>query len=445
MKNDKEVMRLGKARRGEEQITSKTGKVFTFMVIKVPLRDEDGNIIGTVGNSIDITNQKKAEKDLIKAKEQAEEANLSKANFLATVSHELRTPLNGILGISDILSRETLSPSQKELIKDIQTSGKNLLELVNDILDFSKLEIGKMVLEVKPFNPKKLVQDIIANIMHQIANKEIKILAKYDAEVPDEVLGDQLRTMQILVNLIGNSIKFTEKGHIKIKVVLTSKTNNRAVIDFVIQDTGIGIPKNKLNKIFDRFMQVEAKYNRRFGGVGLGLSICKQLVEMMEGDISVRSKLNRGSEFKVTIPFYLAVMDNAKTIANAENIREKESLFKYYVLIVEDEPINQKIMSLMLKEFGCHFDLAEKGTDALSLIEKNDYDIVFTDIGLPDINGILLTQRIRKMKKKRLPIIATTAYALKKDIQCFNKIGLNGVLTKPIEREALRKMLEKWG
>jgi PAS domain S-box-containing protein len=448
VKNDQEVMRLGVACRNEEQLATKAGEVLTFMVAKAPLRDENGNIIGTVGNSIDITEQKRIEKSLLKAKQHAEQANQAKSHFLATVSHELRTPLNGILGMADILSREKLALHQKEFIKDIQTSGKNLLALMNDILDFSKLETGKLVLKIKPFNLKKLGQDIVSTLSYQIEDKDIQLLYEYAATAPEEVLGDQLRVTQILVNLIGNAIKFTEQGFIKVKITGNTQKNNFAEFIFIVEDTGIGIPDNKLDQIFDRFTQVETEhYNRRFGGVGLGLAICRQLVETMGGHIGVKSKLNEGSEFHLAIPFQLPIVDKNKANQDtSEQVTEEKLLFNFYVLMVEDELINQKILSTMLGELGCRFDIAENGEQALNLININSYDLVFMDIGLPDIDGILLTKKIRKeaLNKKYLPIIATTAYALEEEIQSFHAAGVNDVITKPIEQVALQNVLKKW-
>lgn len=444
IKNDKKVMELGVAQWGEELVASKRGETMTFMVAKAPLRDENGNIIGTVGNSIDITEQKKIERELLEAKEKAELANQAKSNFLAMISHELRTPLNGILGMADILSREKLTDQQKYYVKDIETSGKNLLAIVNEILDFSKMQAGKIELKLKPFNLRETVNDIITNIRHQLRNDAVKIIFNYSTKIPESIIGDQLRLMQVLLNLVGNAVKFTEEGYIKIEVEPYSKLNSSIILSFKVRDTGIGIPKDQQENIFERFTQVESdQYVRKHGGVGLGLAICKQLVTAMGGTIGVESEPGKGSTFYFVVPFNLIEEDNSVSTKRINQIQEATAQYKkfdLYLLLVEDEAINQRVISAMLKELGCRFDIAENGEQALKFLGKKKYDLILMDIRLPDSNGVTLTQKIRSLTDKTissLPIIAMTAHALEEEVINFRTAGIDDVITKPVSLNSI--------
>lgn len=447
IKNDQEVMEYNKPLRKEETLCLKSGAVKTYMVIKAPLRDEDGKIIGTVGNGIDITEQKKFGDMLFESKKRAEEANYSKSNFLATISHELRTPLNGILGMAEILSRDTLTETQKSFVRDIEHSGRNLLTIVNEILDFSKMAVSKLELKPTTFDLEKLVRDTVANVRHQLEDKDIKLIVDYDGWVPKKIVGDQQRIMQVLSNLINNAIKFTEKGYIKVKVTLDDKQNNIASLRFSVEDSGIGIPSDRLEYIFDRFTQVESQqYNKRFNGVGLGLAICKQLIEVMGGNIRVQSQAHKGSLFWFVLPFEVPEHDTAQgNFADGADVNQV--INKNRLLLVEDHPINQKVMQTMLSELNYEVDVANSGSEAVDVFKQHDYDLVLMDIGLPDMDGMEVTQKFLNFEKTshrmHTPVVALTAHALEEDRQNFLNAGMIDVLTKPIAYTQLVDVLKK--
>lgn len=374
-------------------------------------------------------------------------ANRAKSNFLATISHELRTPLNGILGVVQILMKRPHLPEQYESLKDIYQSGSNLLALVNDILDFSKLEAGKLDFSFEVFNFKDLAEDVIAKMAYQLDGKEVKLLLDYSNKAPNFVIGDELRIRQILVNLIGNAIKFTEKGHIKIFVKCKSTKGEKANFSIIIQDTGIGIPQDKLEKIFERFSQVDSQYSRKYGGAGLGLAICYQLINAMGGRIGARSALGKGSEFWVQLSFSLPKNSTlANRLLHHNQLIQQEQLVKIsgHVLLVEDNLLNQKIAKVMLEELGCNVDLASTGMEAIRQLQMNDYELVFMDISLPDMDGITVTQKLRSEKYKDLPIIALTAHALEEEKEKFLAAGMNDVVVKPINQAQLSDILMKY-
>jgi PAS domain S-box-containing protein len=453
IENDKQVMEIGSPIHLEETVALKGRNTLYFTVVKSPLRDEQGNIIGIIGNSIDITPMKEMQVALQEAKEQAEAANQAKSSFLASMSHELRTPLNGILGVADLLSRQNLTIKQKTMVDNITSSGQNLLSIVNDILDLSKLEAGKFSLSVKPFEPAKLLRGLYVDMQPLIGQQSIKLTVQCDSAIPESLMGDALRLRQILVNLVNNAIKFTETGTISVTAAYESNINNVAMLYFAVTDTGIGIPKDKLGTIFERFAQLEAEaseYQRRHGGTGLGLSICRHLLESMGGQIGVESEEGKGSTFWFRIPLTIAGED-AIGEADVSPIVIEPFTKAYHILLVEDEPVNQFVATGMLDEFGCTYDLAESGREAVTLFEKNrkKYGLILMDIRLPDMTGVTVTKKLRAIDKaaKHLPIIAMTAHAFEDEIRKFHKAGMAEVITKPINRtlfyQALKKHLEK--
>jgi len=445
---DKEVMETGTPRSVEESLTDNQGNNVIMLTTKVPLKNEAGGIIGLLGISLDITARKHAEEALLKAKERAEQANLAKANFLAIMSHELRTPMNAILGMAQILNARNLNAKQKEYISAITQAGKSLLALINDILDFSKFEAGKIKIHSEAFDLHKLIDDVVLTMQHVLKEHQVRLLLERDKDVPRWVLGDSLRVCQILINLVGNAIKFTKKGYIKIIANLKSKKNNKNSVEIMVEDTGIGIPVDKLDHIFERFTQIESQYNRRFGGAGLGLAISKQLVGAMHGSIGVRSELGKGSTFWFIIPFKLADKKAILQIQNKEAITESElviSKLNYQLLLIEDNPLNQKVAKIMLEDMGCKVDVVNNGYSGIAAYQKNYYDLIFTDIGLPDMDGLEVIRRIRAQEiNKHIPIVAMTAHVLEEDRKNCLNAGADDVLTKPFMREDLYSILMKW-
>ncbi len=301
--DDREVIESGDPKTNIEDLMPKAnGELAVVISNKVPLRDLDGNIIGILGSATDITKRKKEERVLFEAKEEAELANQAKSNFLATMSHELRTPMNAIMGMAQVIKNEDLPESQAELIDIIFQAGKNLLTLIEDILDFAQLEVGKLKINVTSFDLHALIREATTSIQHQIDPATTKLELNFDSNKSLELRSDPTRIRQIIINLLGNAIKFTKEGYIKIKITHDKPSVPNACVYITVEDTGIGIPKDKLNQIFERFTQVESAYTRKFEGAGLGLAICKQLVTNMGGAIHAESVLGKGSCFCVTLP-----------------------------------------------------------------------------------------------------------------------------------------------
>ena len=446
---DAEVISTGVSSVNEEKFKQSDGTDVVMLTTKAPLRDENNEIIGMVATSLDITILKRVESELKVAKEKAELANQAKSQFLATISHELRTPLNGILGMSDLLLNREIPNDVSEFVNDIKQSGKHLLALVNDILDFAKLESGNLVLLNRPFNLYSLINESISNLDLQANEKGILLTANYAHSAPQLLIGDPLRLRQILINLIGNAIKFTNQGAIEVEVKCEKQNTNQATFYFSVKDTGIGIKQDLLDKVFERFTQLDADYGRRYEGTGLGLSICKALVSAMGGTIGVESKIDEGSLFWFRIP--LTLQPNITEHMDTMQIKEEPEHYtlsadkKSSVLLVEDNEMNQKIMSLMLEDLGYDITTANSGKSTEALLKNNTYEFVLMDISLPDTDGLTLTRQIRKQySRSDLPIIAVTAHAFEEDKKRFLEAGMNDVLTKPISQTTLQAMLENF-
>lgn len=449
-KNDLKVLKTGRTLVIEESTYLKDRGNVVFISYKSPFRDEQGNIIGIIGTSLDITNLKTVQKELLEEKKKAEIASLSKTGFIATVSHELRTPLNAILGMAQILEEQKLTKGQQECVEAIYSSGQNLLTLINDILDYAKLEAGKVELKPTPFDLVKLIQESCETLRHLTAEKNIKLQTKYAEKIPNKVIGDELRIRQVLLNFLSNAAKFTEKGKIRVLVDCTTKTN-QAFFKIMVEDTGIGIPTEAIPTLFDRFTQVESHYSRRFQGTGLGLAIVKNLVETMGGTVGVTSRLGKGSRFWFTLPLPI---DKSKPKTKDSTLYKKKEIklsflrtYRPRILVVEDNPLNQKVIQLMLQDLNCQVDIANDGTEAIQLFNSHQYHLIFTDIGLPDMDGMKLTRKLRALEKNKqsvTPLVALTAHVLEEDRLICLEAGANDVLTKPIMREHLITALNQY-
>lgn len=377
---------------------------------------------------------------LIKAKEDAVRRARSRANFLASMSHEIRTPLNGVLGMLGLALEGNLEQEQRDRLEIALTAGQSLLGLLNDILDISKVEAGKLSLENIPFSVRNLIEECATLHAQQAKMKNIELRMDIDPELPTMFLGDPTRTRQVLNNLLSNAIKFTEQGRVRIHA---TRFGGNLRID--VMDTGIGMSKEGLHRIFSPFSQADTDTTRLYGGTGLGLTLCRQLVERMHGQIMVDSEVGHGTHFTVTLPLPVYT----QTTQQAEKplpIEETPTPVKgLHVLLVEDNQVNQLVASSLLRKLGHSVDLAENGKQALEALEERNYDMVLMDCQMPVMDGYEATQKIRENPAwKRLPVIAVTANVMQGDREDCLASGMNDYITKPYNRNELKAAIDRW-
>ncbi len=373
--------------------------------------------------------------ELQQAKEKAEKASLVKAEFLSTITHELRTPMYAVTGLTHLLLEENPKPEQKEHLRSLQFSGEYLLNLINNILDLNKLEANKVEIEKTTFNLKKRLNDVLIALNKSAVDRKNNLRLEYDDEIPEKLEGDSVKLSQILINLIGNSLKFTQNGDVIVRVSKLSETNNKIKLHFEIEDNGVGISKKKQKSIFESFSQASLQINRKFGGTGLGLSIVKSLLELMGSRIQLESQLGKGSKFWFDLSLEVSAQD-ATEAAGAKQLDENEySIFENRdVLVVEDNKINQMITRKILEKRNIKCQVADNGMDAIKMVESHDFDVVLMDIHMPGISGIEATQEIRKFKPD-LPIIALTAVTIEENIDEFYRVGFSEIIPKPFKTE----------
>ena len=434
------------------------GRMRLFETFTSPVFAADGGIIGTTGYARDITDNKAAEETLMafsdymeqKNKEVsaslvvAEESTRSKSEFLAVVSHEIRTPMNGIIGMTSMLLESGLTQEQREYAEIVRKSGENLLVLINDILDFSKIEARKLELEPINFNLQTTIDDTIEILGLRAAEKDLQLVSQISPDVPLLLKGDSGRLQQIIINLIGNAIKFTDFGSITINATLDSSECGFAVIRISVSDTGIGIPKGRRVAIFSPFTQADGSTTRKFGGTGLGLTICRQLSELMGGNIGVDSEVGKGSTFWFTATFEVlaegALTEHkpSPTYSAEHKIIAPQGL---RILLAEDNVINQKVALSLLGKLGYKADVVANGLEAVQALELINYDVVLMDCQMPEMDGFEATIKIRDAASAVLnhavPIIAMTANAMKEDREKCLEVGMSEYLSKPVRKEGL--------
>jgi PAS domain S-box-containing protein len=431
----------------------------TLLISAYPVWN-DGSLTGVVEVSRDITERARIETELKKAKEDSVTANIAKSRFLANMSHEIRTPMNVIIGMADLASESAHCREQKEYIDMIRESAASLLTLINDILDFSKIEARRLELNQVPINLSQETEKIILSLTPQAYKKGLELKRSLDDNIPKIVLGDPVRLQQVLLNLIGNAIKFTEKGEVTVTLRLDEKAGeekfaSKGVVPvlFSIRDTGIGIPPDKMDQLFEVFTQVHNLNSYEYEGTGLGLSISKNLVELMGGSIAIESEENRGSTFYFTIPFSLpeekGATNKESKLANSgekppDQILGKDSNRGLNILLVEDKPMNRKLAKIYLEKKGHNVSMASNGKEALEVHKSRQFDLILMDIHMPVMDGFEATTRIRAREKERgrhTPIIAITAYAREEDRAKCLEAGMDYYISKPINPEELYNVL----
>lgn len=394
------------------------------------------------------TNQKMQETNdvLLDSQLEVAQSTKNKSEFLATMTHEIRTPLNGILGLSEVLSQSALRPEQKEIVDTLRTSGALLLSLINDILDFSKIEAEQLELESKPFDIRRAAEDIQRLFQPQTNAKGLDLILDINDKVPAVLVGDLARFQQIVINLVGNAIKFTAQGSVQVRIEVEGTADEKVPLRVEVIDTGIGIPEEKMHRLFQKFSQIDGSTARQYGGSGLGLAICKGLAERMGGSVGVQSRLGEGSVF--SLHFRLPPAPPGTPAINVVNEKIEDAFTlpgqKPRTLVVDDNAVNRMVLAKFLTNMGCEVELAGDGVDAVTMARKQDYDIIFMDIAMPGMDGLEATRQIRELKKSKRPrILAVTASAVKTERDRCVAAGMDDYLTKPIRLRALQHAVQQ--
>ena len=433
----------------------KNGKLTDVLFNGSVYKDDAGNVEGVVIVARDVTEQKKiaselteaivfaelateiAEQAKIKAENAtiiAEDAMKAKQQFLSNMSHEIRTPMNAIIGFTKVVLKTDLTAKQKEYLKAIKISGDALIVLINDILDLAKVDAGKMTFEQIPFKLSLSISAMLHLFETKIQEKNLKLVKEYDENIPSVLVGDPVRLHQIIMNLVSNAVKFTSKGKITVSAKMQSEDKQKVTIEFSVKDTGIGIPENKIDTIFENFQQASSGTSRLYGGTGLGLAIVKQLIEPQGGSISVTSKEKEGSTFSFVLSF---LKTKADAELELEMVELDNDLTDIKVLVVEDIALNQLLMRTLLDDFGFECDIAGNGKVAIEKMESKKYDLVLMDLQMPEMNGFEATEYIRKTMNSTIPIIALTADVTTVDLAKCKAVGMNDYIAKPVDERLL--------
>lgn len=450
-----EVFAMGSVADSPLTLRHINGKLTDVLFNGSVFKNDDGDVLGVVIVARDVTEQKRIATELNDAKELAELANAvaqeakrdaqtatrkaedavkAKQQFLSNMSHEIRTPMNAIIGFTKVVLKTELNAKQKEYLTAIKMSGDALIVLINDILDLAKVDAGKMTFEQIPFKMETSIFAMLHLFETKIQEKNLKLKIEYDKNIPRVLLGDPVRLHQVILNLVSNAVKFTNKGCITVNVKLIEEDKEKVNVQFAVSDTGIGIEKAKLEKIFENFQQASSGTSRLYGGTGLGLAIVKQLVEPQGGKIQVESEINKGSTFSFTLDF-IKTKENVET--ETEILELDTDITNIKVLVVEDIPLNQLLMKTILDEFGFERDIAENGKIAVEKLKVKDYDIILMDLQMPEMNGFEATEYIRHEMNSDIPIIALTADVTTVDLAKCKEVGMNDYIAKPVDERLL--------
>jgi PAS domain S-box-containing protein len=437
------------------------GTIRNIRALGLVQRDDAGQALRMIGTNWDITDRMRVEEDLIESNRKLEEttrraesANAAKSDFLANMSHEIRTPMNGVIGMTGLLLDTELTSEQRHYAESVNNSSELLLALLNDILDFSKMEAGKLEMETLNFNLCSLLDDFTSIMCLSASDKGLEFTCDTAPELPTLLCGDPGRLRQILANLANNAVKFTHKGTIAVNVSLLSETETEAFLHFSVKDTGIGVPADKQNTLFQKFTQADASTTRHYGGTGLGLAISKQLVERMDGEIGIVSKEGCGSEFWFNIRMCKQGQSTCTDLPSTpfdatSNCRTCDlSRSTVRILLAEDNIINQQVALIILKKMGVHADGVANGIEAVRSLETINYDLVLMDVQMPEMDGYEAAQQIRSpqsaVKNHYIPIIAMTGNALQGDREKCLQAGMNDYVSKPVDPQALSEVLDRW-
>lgn len=445
-------LRAGNFQIGEFKRFNKFGEEIWIRGAYNPVMDINGNVYKVMKFAFDITNSKNAEKILLSkneelevARSEADKATQAKSSFLANMSHEIRTPMNGIIGVTNLLEQSPLNSDQAEMLEIIRDCSEGLLGVINDILDYSKFEAGKMILEKVPFDLRKIVENSVYLLNYRASEKSVVLSYEISEQVPEALSGDGAKFKQVLLNLLGNAIKFTEKGTVKLSVDVVNEDENVCELLISVKDTGIGIPKNQISNLFKSFSQADESISRKFGGTGLGLAISKNIVEMMDGEIWVESSESSGTEFKFTARIEKSCSSEVCDFNARRQQVDLELAAKYplSILVVDDNSVNQKIASKIFERMGYVVDIASNGLEAIAYVTNNHYDVVYMDIQMPEMSGSEASLAINEhLAENRPRIVACTANAMEEDRERYLRSGMDDCLTKPINIEELARTLK---
>jgi|GEM_PF-6179409 len=468
-RNDQHVIKYGKTIFLEEMMSVSNGETVFFTGVKMPLRNASNKIIGIIGNMIDITTLKQTEAELREAKEKAEsanEANEEKNKFISNMEHDLRTPCSSILLTVEALETRKISSEVRQGLSCIVQATSQLLELLDSIIYFSRMKSGKLPILFKKFSIKQMVDDVVALELPLARDKKIKLLANCDHNIPKVLISDKHRVQRILINLVNNAVKFTQKGLVRIDIKLIKSTCcKNLLLRIAVRDTGIGIPEDKQRDIYERFVRVMSNTTDEFhpSGSGLGLSIVEQFVHDLDGEIKVKSRLHRGTEFVCILPFQIPLLykitnggngNRSKNIDGVAKVASRSISFSFGVsrdskqrnlkiLLVEDNKLIREVTKVLLSNFTRGLDVASTGEKAVILARKNNYDLIFIDISLPDIDGCEVTKKIRKFDQV-VPIVALTAHVSPKIKKHCLASKINDFLAKPLTNKKVGYIIAKW-
>ncbi len=453
---DKRVMSTGKTESLREEGVNAQGQMAYYQTTKTPIIDDNQKIIGILGTSIEITREVLAEEELKKAKIQAETANEAKSKFIANMSHDIRTPLTGIVGLSEILIEDAVTDTNKENAKLLHFSGEQLLSLLNSVLELVASESFEQSIETSSFNLQNLLHDLFELELPALKLKDITLELIFDDKLPAIIKTDKGKLYRILLNLLSNAIKFTAPGgSINIEVELESQKNTKAVLKFLIKDTGIGIPKTELDKIFNAFYRVHPSFEGNYDGLGVGLHLVRQYVETLNGEISVKSLEGLGTHFQLVLP--VEISDKAdeasplqtiipdipieKPTINHSSTTPSSDHEQFKILLVEDNPMAMQVAASMLKKYPFKIHKAFTATEAMNALEEKEFDVILTDIGLPDFSGFELAKKITASKANCPTIIGLTAHAKQQAELEGQQNGMTEVFEKPLTAEKIQILL----